>query len=90
MIVIENNGTLTNDRFDYKFPFSKKISTNRNFVVAEKLPSNIDLETPRSWNNSYSYNTYYFQKYPKVVIYRKPSIKMDSLMVLEFIEKNVK
>lgn len=90
MIVVENNGALTNDRFDYKFPFGKKISTNRNFVVAKKLPSNIDLKTPRSWDNSYSYDIYHYQKYPKVILYRKISIKMDSLKVLQFIETNIK
>lgn len=90
MIVVENNGTLTNDRFDYKFSLGKKISTNRNFVVAEKLPSNIDLKTPRSWDNSYSYFIYHYQKYPKVIFYGKTSTKMDSLKVLKFIETNIK
>ena len=53
VIVIENNGKLKNSPYKYKFPFSKKIQTDKNVVIAENLPQDINVETPNSWNNSF-------------------------------------
>ena len=75
MIVIENNGKLENDSYKYKFPFNKKIQTHNNFVIVENLPQGIDVKTPNRWNNSYYYNIYNYQEYPKVVIFGKTSSK---------------
>ena len=90
MIVIENNGKLENDSYKYKFPFNKKIQTHNNFVIAENLPPDIDVKTPNSWNNSFYYNIYNYQEYPKVVIFGKTSSNMDSLKVLEYIKKEIR
>ena len=90
MIVIENNGKLENDSYKYKFPFNKKIQTHNNFVIAENLPQDIDVKTPNSWKNSYYYNIYNYQEYPKVVIFGKTSSNMDSLKVLEYIKNEIK
>lgn len=90
MIVIENNGKLTNDDFDYIFPFNKRIRTSKNFVIAKNLPQDIDIKSPKNWNNSYYYNIYNYQKYPKVVLFGKTSSDMDSLKVLKYIETNIK
>ena len=90
MIVIENNGKLTNDDFEYKFPFNKRIRTNKNFVIAKKLPQDIDIKSPKNWGNSYYYNVYNYQKYHKVVLFGKISSDMDSLKVLKYIETNAK
>lgn len=89
IIVIENNGKLKNDSYSYKFPFSKKIQTNKNFVIAENLPQDINVETPISWNNSFYYNIYNYQDFKKVVIFGKTSSNMDSLKVLDYIKKEI-
>ena len=80
---------MKNDSYSYKFPFIKKIQTNKNFVIAENLPQDINVETPKSWNNSFYYNIYNYQDFKKVVIFGKTSSKMDSLKVLEYINKEI-
>lgn len=90
MIVIENNGKLKNDSYKYKIPFKKQIQTHNNFVIVENLTQDIDVKTPNSWNNSYYYNVYNYQEYPKVVIFGKTTRNMDSLKVLEYIKKEIK
>lgn len=90
MIVIENNGKLKNNDYDYKFPFNKKIKTTKNYVIAEKLPQSIDIKSPKNWENFYYYNIYNYPKYPKVVLFAKTSSDIDSLKVLRYIEANIK
>jgi len=90
MILIENNVKLINNKYNYDFPFNKKIITTKNYVIAKNLPQNIDLKTPNNWDNSYYYNIYKYPKYPKVILFGKISSNTDSLQVLNYIENNVK
>lgn len=90
MIVIENPGNLKNDKIEYVFPLSRKIKTDKNFVIANSLPEDIDVKSPTDWENTYSYDIYNYPAYPKVVLFSKIESKMDSIKVLKFIEQNVK
>lgn len=90
MIVIENNGKLINNYYDCKLPFNKLIKTNENYIIAKNIPQDINIKGDISWKNSYNYNIYNYEKYPKVVLFAKTSSDMDSLKVLKFIELNLK
>lgn len=89
MIVIENNGSLKNSKIEYSFPFNKKIRTNKNYIISNNVPNDVDIIPPKKWNNSYYYNIYNYKKYPKVVLYANTQSKMDSIKVLRYIEKNI-
>jgi hypothetical protein len=90
IIVIENPGNLKNDKTEYTFPFKRKIKTDKNFVIANSLPEDIDVIRPKDWENSYFYDIYKYPAYPKVVLFSKIESKMDSIKVIKFIEQNVK
>ena len=79
---------MKNDDYNYKFPFSKEIKTNRNFVISENLPQSINLKTPKDWDNSYHYDIYNYKEFSKVVLFDKN--EMDSVKVLNYINNYVK
>lgn len=86
MLVIENPGNLKNDYYLKEFPFNRFIATNKNYVIIDKMADNINLNMLSEWNNSYSYNVYEFEKYPKVKVFSNPTFARKGNITQNFID----
>lgn len=86
LIIIENPGNLTNDKALAKLPFDKYVSTRKNHIIVKNVFDNTDVKTPNSWHNSYYYNVYKFEKYPKVKVFAKTQINIDNRINQHFID----
>jgi len=86
MLVIENPGNLKNDYYLKEFPFNRFITTNKNYVIIDKMADNINLNMLSEWNNSYSYNVYEFEKYPKVKVFSNPTFARKDNITQNFID----
>ncbi len=87
LIILENPGNLQNTKSSYKFPFDKKLTTNKNFIIVNKVFDNIEHHTKAGWENSYYYNKYTFEKYPVVKLYSNTKLNIDKEMSEEFIDR---
>lgn len=76
LLVIENPGNLITNKTHWEFPFDKRIYTNENIVIVEKIIGRVDFDIDADWNNSYYYNSYEFEKYPHVKFYCKPNFAL--------------
>ena len=86
LIIIENPGSLTNDNVLNQLPFDKYISTRKNHIIVKNVFDNTDVKTPNSWHNSYFYNVYKFEKYPKVKVFARTQINIDNRINQHFID----
>lgn len=86
LIIIENPGNLTNDKVFNQFPFDNYVSTRKDHIIVKNIFDNTDIKTPNSWQNSYYYNVYKFEKYPKVKVFARTQINIDNRINQHFID----
>jgi len=84
LFVIENPGNLENDESVAQFPFNRKIASEKNYVIVDKMANNIDFNINADWDSSYYYNIYEFEKYPRVKFFSK-----TDLSLIEHINQNL-
>ena len=71
LLVIENPGNLENDKLNNFIPRNMSIATDRNYVIVDEMPNEIEYSTSAAWNGVFYYNTFEFEKYKKVKLYSK-------------------
>ena len=91
VIVIENSGQLINNQYVTKSFFDKEIKSNENIIVVDEIPDKVDLnQRPISWNGSYYYNIYSFNKYKKVLLFSNPELNINQRISEKFIDSIIK
>jgi hypothetical protein len=76
LIVIQNNGMLKNNLYEYAFPFDKRIISKTGIVVVDHIPNDITFNLKSDWKSHFFYNSYQFRKYPLIKLYCKPNCKI--------------
>lgn len=76
LLVIENPGDMNNNKSHWEFPFDKRIYTQESIVIVDRINGKVDFNINADWNNSYYYNKYEFEKYPKVKFYCKTNFSL--------------
>jgi len=71
LLVIENPGNLENDKLDNFIPMNMSINTDKNYVIVDKMPNEVEYSTSAAWDGVFYYNTFEFEKYQKVKLYSK-------------------
>lgn len=87
LLVIENPGNLENDDVSTFIPRDMKLNTDRNFVIIEEMPDNVDYKTSASWNGNFYYKTFEFEKYKKVKLYSKRKMMVTEEFIDSLIRK---
>jgi hypothetical protein len=86
LVVIQNPGNLKSDQYSIEFPFSKKVVTDRDFIIVDNMSDNVHFNIPKSWSESYYYNVYEFEKYPKVNVYAKTDYNIELKINQNFLD----
>ena len=71
LLVIENPGNLENDKLNNFIPRNMSIDTDRNYVIIDEMPNEVEYSTSAAWDGVFYYNTFEFEKYQKVRLYSK-------------------
>ena len=77
LLVIENPGNLKSDKLKSAIPNNMKISTNKNYVIVEKMPDEVEYTTSADWNGNFYYNIYEFEQYKSVHMFSKNKMKIN-------------
>lgn len=86
LLVIENPGNLENDKLNNFIPRNMSIDTDRNYVIIDHMPNEVEYSTSSDWDGVFYYNTFESKKYQKVRLYSKNKMVVteefiDSLII---------
>ena len=82
-LVIENPGNLESAKTTYSFPFNKKVSTNKSYIILEDA-SRLDFSP--GWESHYKITSRRFRKYPNVKLYSKLDTDLNDRIDQDFVD----
>jgi hypothetical protein len=87
VIIIENNGQLSNTKSTAKSFFDNEIKSTENIIIVDGIPKDIRLNVrPNTWNGGHYYNRYSYDKYGEVILFSNPELKINEQISEAFID----
>lgn len=87
LLIIENPGNLENDKLNSIIPRDMNIDTDRNYIIIDEMPDNVDCIISASWSRNFYYKTFEFEKYQKVKLYSKNKMIVSEEFIDSLIAK---